>query len=169
MIPYLCIRVDSTIRFSFKWIGSGRYWLYTALSSFRVSFTLNSVFIPTSNCVWRKCHDSRLGYLQLLVSLFPLKVCQSNQIVWRICFEVLYFVVDWVFLSLWVPLNLWGFVSLLGCDTRVFQDFQVSGTRKCCFAARVYSLWEVHLGSQSGQDHLVELFWGLPCLLVSCA
>ena len=48
MIPYLCIRANSTIRSSFRWIGIGRFWLYTALSSLGVNFTLNSVFIPMS-------------------------------------------------------------------------------------------------------------------------
>ena len=48
IIPYLCMRVSSTIKSSFSWIGMGKLWLYTALSSFGVSLTLNSVFIPIS-------------------------------------------------------------------------------------------------------------------------
>ena len=48
MIPYLCIRASSTIRSSFRWIGIGRLWLYTDLSSLGVNYTLNSVFIPIS-------------------------------------------------------------------------------------------------------------------------
>ena len=48
MIPHLCIWANSTIRSSFRWIGIGRLWLYTALSSLGVNFTLNSVFIPIS-------------------------------------------------------------------------------------------------------------------------
>ena len=68
----------------------------------------------------------------------------------------------------WVQLFLWRFVSVLGCDPRVCQDFQVSGIRKCCFAARVCSFWGVRLGRQSDQDHLVNSYWGLPYLLVWC-
>ena len=48
MIPYLCIRTNSTNKSSFKWIGFRRFWLYTALSSLGVDFTLNSMFIPIS-------------------------------------------------------------------------------------------------------------------------
>ena len=48
IIPYLCISASSTIRSFFRWIGIGRLWLYTTLSSFGLSFTLNSVFIPLS-------------------------------------------------------------------------------------------------------------------------
>ena len=47
-------------------------------------------------------------------------------------------------------------MSALACDPQTLQDFQTSGTRKCCFAARVYSFWVVLLGRQSGQDHLAE-------------
>ena len=48
MTPYLCIRANSTIRSSFRWIGIGRRWLYTAVLSLGVNFTLNSVFILIS-------------------------------------------------------------------------------------------------------------------------
>ena len=48
MIPYLCIRVNCTIKSSFRWIGIGRFSLKIAPSSFGVGFTLKSVFIPIS-------------------------------------------------------------------------------------------------------------------------
>ena len=48
IIPYLCIRASSTNMSAFRWIDIGRLWLWTSLSSFGVSLTLNSVFIPMS-------------------------------------------------------------------------------------------------------------------------
>ena len=60
-------------------------------------------------------------------------------------------------------------MSVLGCDLRVFHDLQVSGTKRCCVTARVYSFWEVRLGKHSDQDHLAESYWRLPYLLVWCA
>ena len=60
------------------------------------------------------------------------------------------------FFPLSIQLVLWGFVSVLGCDPRISGGFQVSGTRKCCFAAQFVSFREVRLSRQSGQDHLAE-------------
>ena len=48
IIPYLCTRANSTIRAPFRWISMNRFWLWTGLSSFGVSPTLNSLFIPMS-------------------------------------------------------------------------------------------------------------------------
>ena len=82
MVPSLCFRANSTIMSSFKWIGISRFWLQTALSSFGVIFTLNSVYSSQYPfCVWQKCHDSQPRYLQLLASVFWLEVCQFSEIV----------------------------------------------------------------------------------------
>ena len=47
-ISYLCIEVNPKFKFSFRWIGTGRFCVSTALSSFVVSYTLNCVFITLS-------------------------------------------------------------------------------------------------------------------------
>ena len=63
---------------------------------------LVSPWIPCSYhnpfCVWRKCHDSQPGFIQLLASLFLLKVFQFNRIVWGSWFGTLCSLVDCVFL-----------------------------------------------------------------------
>ena len=56
-------------------------------------------------------------------------------------------------------------MSVLGYDSRVVQDFQVSGIRMCWFVARVSSFSEVRLGRQSCQDHIAQSYGGLPYLL----
>ena len=75
--------------------------------SYRLS-ELVSPWVPCSSqypfCVWRKGHDSGPGCLQLLVSLTPLEMCQSHEIVWGICLGNMCSLEDWVFLSLWVHL-----------------------------------------------------------------
>ena len=80
MIPYLWIRANSTIRSSFKWIGIRRIWFYIALSSFGVSFILNSVFISKSilclsKMLWSSTRISSIACVPLSVkSVFsPIK------------------------------------------------------------------------------------------------
>ena len=164
MILYLCIRANSTNNSSL--IG-----LTLVDFGYRHVCRLSELFspwIPCSSqnafCVDWKCHDIRPGYLQLLAFLFLLEACYSSQIVWEICFEILWSLVDWVFICLWVQLILWEFVSVLGGDPQSFQNFQVLGTRKCCVAARVYSFREVQLRRRSDLDRLAESYWGLPYL-----
>ena len=41
---FLCLMVSPTIECSFSWSGSGKFWLYTTLSFFSMSFTLSSEF-----------------------------------------------------------------------------------------------------------------------------
>ena len=48
MIPYLCMSANSTVISSLRLMGVGRFWLLAGLSSFGVSFTLNSRFMPMS-------------------------------------------------------------------------------------------------------------------------
>ena len=168
MNPYLSTRGKSTTRTS---LGGLAVADFGCIQLYCLSKSV-SPWIPCWSqnpfCIWGKCHDCRPGYLQLFVSLFLSEVCQSNQIVQGTWFRILCSLVDWVFLSLWVQFVLWGFWWVLGCDPRVFRLFQVSGTRKCCFAALVCSFWEVCVGKQSGQVHLAESYWGLLYLLVWC-
>ena len=49
--PYLCIRVNSKIRYSFSWFGMGRLRLYPALSIFRRNFQLELCFHPIIHSV----------------------------------------------------------------------------------------------------------------------
>ena len=88
------------------------------------------------------------------------KSVQSNRS--KNLLRILCQLVHWAFVSTWVRIFFWGSVSVLGYDRRVCQGFQVSGSRKCCFAARVYSFWEIRLVRRSDRDHLRESYRGLP-------
>ena len=48
MNAHSCIRASSTIKSPSKWNGIGKFWLYTALSTFGVRLTRISMLIPMS-------------------------------------------------------------------------------------------------------------------------
>ena len=80
-IPFLSITTSSTLKSSFRWISIGRFWLYTVLSSFGVSCTLNSVFIQFTFYVWQVFQGTRIEY----VSTACLSVSVSSVSVQSIC------------------------------------------------------------------------------------
>ena len=73
------------------------FWLYTALSSFGVSFNLNFVLIPISIRVRQKSHGILPEHLRLLAFLFLLAEYLSNQIYEDNSFGILYRPLDSVF------------------------------------------------------------------------
>ena len=56
MMPKRCIKASSTVKLSFRLIGTVRLWVYTGLTFSGVKRTLNCVFIPMSS----RCHASML-------------------------------------------------------------------------------------------------------------
>ena len=77
---------------------------------------------------------------------------------------------DWVFPCPWVKSISWGFLSVYGCDPQAFLDFQVLGSRLCCFAARVFFVlrssfrYWVTSGSPCGIILRIVIPTGLMCL-----
>ena len=130
MIPYLCIRVSSTIRSSFRCIGTGRFWLQTIFSSFGVSFTWNSVFIPISilclaNMSW---YSTRISSTTcFLISVSSVWV-QSNHFKNSIRDSMSSFGFNFSFCC--NSHSYFGFVFESGFDPLCCQDFRVSETRK---------------------------------------
>ena len=52
MIPYLCFRASFSVRSFRRFMGTGKFCVYTGLSYLGVKHTLNCVFIPMSRR-WR--------------------------------------------------------------------------------------------------------------------
>ena len=169
MIPESCIRANSTIRSSFRWNGIGRLWLYTVLSSQGVNFSLNSVFIPISILCLAKIswYSTRISSIACFSNSVRSVSVQSN------CLRNL-FRDSMRSCGLSSSLSLSSFNSLrilvcIGVWSSGFPGFSGVGNQNVLSCCSVYSFWEVHLGRQSGQDRLVESYWGLPYLLVWCA
>ena len=161
MIPYLCIWTNSAIKSSFRWIGIGKFWLLTALSSSGVSLTLNSVFIPMSilclaSMSWYSTRmSSTPGFLVLWA------VWLSNEIAREISFENLRHLLGSVFF-LPICAVLWGFVSVLGCDPQFYRDFRASENRMSYFVALVCFCWIICSSKYSDPDQLPKSYWELP-------
>ena len=84
---FVCIRANSTRRFSFRWVGMGKLWLYTALSSFGVSFTSKSVFIPISSYYlaktsWRSTRIVSIACFSISVTSVLVQSNRSRSFVW---------------------------------------------------------------------------------------
>ena len=159
----LCIRATATIKFSLRRNEISRLWLITALSSFGVSFTFNSVFNPMSILYqaimsWYLTRSSSTACFSASVSNVIVQ-----WIVWRICFENLRHFLGFFSFSLSVHSTRWGLVSVLWYHHQFCQDFQVSDTRRCYCAVLVHLFWVVRLDKWSDLDHLSESYWGLPC------
>ena len=88
-------------------------------------------------------------------------MCWFNQIIQGFSFVTLCYLMDWGFPFPSIPVILWGFEFVFGCDLRFFQDFQVSGAKKCCFAVLVCSTLGIFPVRQSDPDHLLESYWAL--------
>ena len=79
-IPYLCIKDSSMMRSSFRWIGFGIFYLYTALSCFGVNSTINSGFIPISiRCLAKKSqYSTRISSTACFSAFMSSMSMQSN-------------------------------------------------------------------------------------------
>ena len=108
-MPYLCINASSTVRSSFRLIGTGRFCVYMGRSSFGVSFTLK-VF-------WMSMSSAKM-------SLYSTIVCSS-------CFLSLPSICDPSYLN--ISRN--SFLdsgSLVGSSCSFFMSFLISfNIRRC--------------------------------------
>ena len=128
IIPFLCIRANSLIQ-QLGLLSGGLVLVdFGCIQHCCLSELVQPCWIASSSqnpsCGWRKGHDSWPEDLQLLffsVSVRSVSV-QSNRL--SIFSGILCSLVNWVFLSLGVQSFFGGFVSVLLCDLRIFQNFQ---------------------------------------------
>ena len=133
--PYLCIRANSTINSSFKWIGNANFGFVQLFCLSR----LVSPWIPFSSQypfrVRRKCHDSQSGYLELLVSLF---LCVSPTKSFKESGSCGLFSLSSISsLRLRVCIRVWSstFPGFLGVESQKLLF--------CCSSLIIQSFWEV--------------------------
>ena len=86
IMPYLCMRASYTVRSSLRWIGTGKFCVYTGLSSCGVRLTLNCLFIPISS-LWRvkMSWNSTMVFSRLSRSFPVISDSVHLKIAWNFC------------------------------------------------------------------------------------